>query len=239
MILAINEPIVNKGIEMIILNNPVIKRRQLLKTSALGALTVGTSSLVSSGVLAQESALGEKVEGLYEKLSLEEQVLGSADAPITMIEYASMTCGHCANFHINILPAIKEKFIETGKVKLLFREFPFDPLATAAFMLARCAPGGKYFEMVDVLFTQQQIWASSDDPAAALLKLARLAGFTKESFETCLRDEELLKNINVVKERAVQKFEVAATPTFFINEQRYKGDYTVDGFSKTFAALGA
>ena len=162
--------------------------------------------------------------------ALPDKQLGSDDAPVTIVEYASATCGHCANFHARTLPAIKEKYIDTGKARLIFREFPFDPLAMGAFMLARCADDN-YFPMVDVLFEQQGTWARAEKPSAELLKIARLAGFTQERFEACLTDDALLKDVTAVKERGEKDFGVNATPTFFINGQKYSGDMSVEVFS--------
>ena len=105
-----------------------------------------------------------------------------------------MTCGHCANFHRNTLPEIKKNYIDTGKARLVMREFPFDPRAEAGFMLARCADD-KYFAMVDVLFQQQRSWATVDNAREALLQIARLAGFSQESFEACLTDQQLLDDV--------------------------------------------
>lgn len=153
-------------------------------------------------------------------------VLGKEDAPVTIIEYASMTCSHCAAFHINTLPAIKEKYIDTGRARLIFREFGFDPRAEAGFMLARCSDD-KYLAMVDVLFKQQDRWARAQDAQSELLGIARLAGFTQESFEQCLTDSKLLADVKAVKERGEREFGVDSTPTFFINGYKYTGNKTV------------
>lgn len=163
---------------------------------------------------------------LMEEGALPEKVLGEADAPVTIIEYASMTCGHCANFHNNTLPEIKANYIDTGKARLIVREFPFDPRAEAGFMLARCADD-RYFPMVDVLFKQQQSWAGVENARAALLQIARLAGFSQESFEACLTDQKLLDDVRSVRARGASEFGVDATPTFFINGNKYSGALTV------------
>lgn len=163
---------------------------------------------------------------LLEEGSLPEKVLGDADAPVTIVEYASMTCGHCANFHRNTLPAIKENYIDTGKARLVLREFPFDPRAEAGFMLARCADD-KYFAMIDVLFQQHQSWVSVENARDALLQIARLAGFSQESFEACLTDQKLLDDVRAVRNRGAKDFGVDSTPTFFINGNTYKGALTV------------
>ena len=111
--------------------------------------------------------------------TLPDQMLGKADAPVTIVEYASMTCPHCAHFHATTLPELKKKYIDTGKARLIFREFPFDPRAEAGFMLARCSKD-KYFPMIDVLFKQQANWASVENAKDALLQISKLAGFSQE-----------------------------------------------------------
>ena len=168
--------------------------------------------------------------------SLPDKVLGNEDAPITIVEYASMTCGHCANFHKNTLPAIKANYIDTGKARLVLREFPFDPRAEAGFMLARCADD-KYFAMIDVLFQQQQNWAGVENAREALLQLSRLAGFSQESFEACLTDQKLLEDVREVRNRGANEFGVDATPTFFINGNKYSGALTVGEMSAILDAM--
>lgn len=176
----------------------------------------------ASGTVDMEKVLAEG--------SLPDKVLGNADAPITIVEYASMTCGHCANFHRNTLPDIKKNYIETGKARLILREFPFDPRAEAGFMLARCADD-KYFAMIDVLFQQQQNWAGVENAREALLQIARLGGFSQESFEACLTDQKLLDDVRKVRDRGAKEFNVDSTPTFFINGNVYKGAMRVEEMS--------
>lgn len=163
---------------------------------------------------------------LLEPGALPDQVLGNADAPVTIVEYASMTCPHCATFHERTLPELKSKYIDTGKVRLILREFPFDPRAEAGFMLARCSKDN-YFPMVDVLFKQQQNWAAVQNAKDALLQIAKLAGFSQESFEACLTDQKLLEDVRAVRERGAKDFGVDSTPTFFIDGNRYPGALSI------------
>ncbi len=158
--------------------------------------------------------------------ALPEKQLGKDDAKVTIIEYASMTCPHCAHFHETTLPELKTKYIDTGKVRLIFREFPFDPRAEAGFLLARCA-GDYYFPMVDVLFKQQQNWAAAENVKDAMFQLSKLAGFTQESFNSCLTDQKLLDQVRSVQKRGQDEFKVDSTPTFFINGQTYKGSLSI------------
>jgi protein-disulfide isomerase len=188
------------------------------------------TSETTAAVNVPEPAGTVDMDKLLEEGALPEKVMGEADAPVTIVEYASMTCGHCANFHNNTLPAIKEKYIDTGKARLVFREFPFDPRAEAGFMLARCADD-KYFAMVDVLFEQQQNWVPVQDAQSALLQISKLAGFSQESFEACLTDQQLLEDVRAVRARGASDFGVDATPTFFINGEKYSGALSVDEMS--------
>jgi protein-disulfide isomerase len=175
---------------------------------------------------APESAGSVDMAKLLEPGALPDKVLGNADAPVTIVEYASMTCPHCAHFHATTLPELKTKYIDTGKVRLIFREFPFDPRAEAGFMLARCS-NDNYFPMVDVLFRQQQNWASVENAKDALLQISKLAGFSQESFEACLTDQKLLEDVRAVQKRGADEFKVDSTPTFFINGNTYKGALTI------------
>jgi protein-disulfide isomerase len=157
--------------------------------------------------------------------------IGKEDAKITIVEYASMTCPHCRHFHETTLPELTKNYLDTGKARLILREFPFDPRATAAFMLARCSAQDKYYPMVSVLFQQQEVWATAEDAQAALLQIARLAGFSEESFKACLTNQKLLNDVNAVRERATKEFGVESTPTFFINGKKYVGAMSFEEIS--------
>lgn len=163
--------------------------------------------------------------------SLGEMFIGPEDAPVTIIEYASMTCPHCAAFHADTFPVLKERHIDTGNARLLFREFPFDDAALVAFMLARCAGPDRYFAMIDVLFEQQRVWTSPDNNVLnELFKIARLAGFTESTFRECIANEEVAAGVREVKDRGALEFGVRSTPTFFINGERLDGNYGIDAF---------
>jgi protein-disulfide isomerase len=217
---------------------PSFDRRNLL--AALIGLPVAGAfwSAGDSAYGAEEKPAAEapKPEGsvdvkkLMQPEALPDMSMGKSDAPVTVVEYASMTCPHCAEFDIATFPAFKKKYIDTGKVYYILREFPFDPRAEAGFMLARCSKD-KYFAMVDLLFHQQDNWAVADDAKAALLRLSKLAGFTQESFTACLTDQKLLDQIRAVKNRAEKDFGVDATPTFFINGKKYPGAMSIDEMS--------
>ena len=166
---------------------------------------------------------------------LPEMMLGSADAPNTIVEYASMTCPHCALFQTTILPELKTKYIDTGKARYILREFPLDNLAVAAFMLARCAEDDRHFPMIDALFATQTTWAvPGADGKDKLLLIARQAGLSKEQFDKCLADKDLFNKIVEVRSRANETFQVDSTPTFFVNGKRLKGDHELKDFAVAF-----
>ncbi len=139
---------------------------------------------------------------------------------------------HCAAFHRNTWPTLKERYIDTGKVRFTLREFPLDPLATAAFMLARCEGDSKYYPITDLLFDQQPAWAFTQKPVDALEQMLRQAGYNKQTFEACLKDQKVYSAVNAVKQRGLDVFKVDSTPTFFINGERYTGEMTVEGMEK-------
>jgi len=218
----------------------MITRRQLAM-GTLGALALGAlgalgafDGLTSHGGRAQAQTFS--VLELEAKGPLDDIVMGSPTAPVTIIEYASMTCPHCAHFATETFPKLKEKYIDTGKVKYIMREYPLDRLAAAAFMLARCAGPDKYYPMIETLFAEQRKWAVKE-PLQVLLTIARQAGFTEESFQACLRDKDLLDKIQQVRDRGQQKFKVEATPTFYINGERFSGALTMEELDKAITPL--
>ena len=165
-----------------------------------------------------------QVAALMEAGPLEDVVLGDPNADVVIVEYASMTCPHCANFYTEVFPKVKEKYIDTGKVRFVFREFPLDGLAVAASMLARCAGDDRFYPMLDGLFETQKTWAVPGADGKEKLKLiAKQAGFSEESFEQCLADKELFDKIVAVRKKAHEEYGVDATPAFFVNGKRLDG----------------
>ena len=153
--------------------------------------------------------------------------LGAKDAPVTIIEYASMTCSHCANFHMGPFKELKAKYIDTGKARIIFREFPFDPVALQASMLARCVGEKRYFGMLNVLFKSQAKWANSSEPQQALAKIARLGGFTEARFKACMTNQDLADMILKSRLNGSKKFGVDSTPSFIVNGVKTSGNMTV------------
>jgi protein-disulfide isomerase len=161
-----------------------------------------------------------------------EQILGDPDAPVTIIEYASLTCPHCAQFHNEVLPELKERYIDAGKVRLIYRDFPLDQVALAAATLAHCAGPDRYFSMLDVLFETQSNWARADDPITALKRLGKLGGLTEEEMQACLSDQELTDGILQTRLAGQNQYDIGSTPTFVIDGKAYSGSRDVEGFSE-------
>lgn len=210
-----------------------ISRREFCQGSASLALTLG---VVAAGLspLTSFEAFAQKVSdaALMESGGLEDIVMGDAKAPVTIIEYASMTCVHCAVFHNTTYPELKKRYIDTGKVKYIMREFPLDPLAAAGFMIARCAGKEKYYPMIEVLFQKQKEWGVQQ-PIPPLTAIAKQAGFTQESFEACLQNQKMLDSIEATRNHAAQKLGVNSTPTFFVNGKKMRpGSVSIDDLAK-------
>jgi protein-disulfide isomerase len=168
---------------------------------------------------------------------LQDMVLGKADAPITIVEYASLTCPHCASFHAEVLPALKTEYIDTGKAKLIFRDFPLDQLAFAGAVLARCGGPEKYYTFLNVLFAQQRQWAGSSDPKAALVQIGRLGGVSADQFEKCLQDKAMGDYILNSRLEGNQKHGVNSTPTLIINGKAESGVPSIADLRKKLDAL--
>ena len=209
----------------------MITRRQTLQL--LGTAAAAAFIATSLPALAQNVS----VQDLSVQGPLGDVALGPETAKVNIVEYASLTCSHCATFHKETWPELKKRYIDTGKVRFTLREFPLDPLATAGFMLARCDGNAKYYPVSDLLFDQQRNWAFTDKPLDALRAMMRQAGFSQEKFDACLRDQKLYDAVNAVKNRGVEQFNVDSTPTFFINGQRHAGNMSIDELEKVIKPL--
>jgi len=213
-----------------------INRREFCHGAATAALA---SAVLATGMLppfSRKAWADDKVSvaELMKPEALPDLALGSDTAPVTIVEYASMTCPHCAHFANDTFPELKKKYIDTGKVRYILREFPLDSLAAAAFMLARCAgktDKNKYYAMVDTLFRKQMTWAV-EHPIPPLEAIAKQAGLTDASFKACLTNQKLLDDIEKVRQRAIDKFKVHSTPTFFINGTVYEGAFEAADMAK-------
>src|SRR5512142_1624367 len=209
----------------------IITRRAL--TAAL-SLT-GLSLLAGLSPLRLISAaMAQSASDVAKPVSLPDMALGPANAPVTITEFASMTCPHCAAFNEQVFPKIKKEYIDTGKVKYIFREFPLDIKAAAGSMLSRCiakddAP--KYFAVTDMLFRQQNDWVVKNT-TETLTRIGKQAGLTQQQVETCLKDQSLLDKIAADQKYASDVLKVDSTPTFFINGEKIKGETSIEEFEK-------
>ena len=194
----------------------------LLRLSGSIVAVIGLWTLVWLPLALSEGAAAEP----------QEQILGDPDAPVTIIEYASLTCPHCAQFHNEVLPELKERYIAPGKVRLIYRDFPLDQVALAAAALAHCAGPGRYFSMLDVMFETQSNWARENDPIAALKRLGKLGGLTEERMQACLDDEQLTDGILQTRLKGQNQYEIGSTPTFVIDGKAYSGSRDVEDFSE-------
>jgi protein-disulfide isomerase len=203
-------------------------------------------SLTGLGLLAGFSKLGLIVDAMAQgaadvakPVSLPDMALGPANAAVTITEFASMTCPHCAAFTEKVFPKIKSEYIDSGKIRFVFREFPLDIKAAAGSMLARCIAkddAGKYFAVIDMLFKQQNDWVVKNT-TETLIRIGLQAGLSKQAVEECLKDQTLLDKIAADQKFAAEVLKVTSTPTFFINGEMVKGEQTFEEFDKRIKSL--
>ena len=203
-----------------------LDRRSFVLAGAIGALAWAVP------------AWGQDVnmDELLRPGQLGERSLGPADAKVTVVEYASLSCPHCAHFDTTVFDQFKQKYVDSGKVRYIFREFPLNAPAYAAASVARCAPADKFFDVVHAYFRKQATWLSSNNLKASTLDIAKEFGFTEQSFDACLTNQALFKAIDEVKARGAS-FGVSATPTFFINGKKYQGSLTLEDLDKAIEPL--
>jgi protein-disulfide isomerase len=173
------------------------------------------------------------------QISKDDRVLGSPDAPITIVEYASLTCPHCAHFANEVLPEIKKQWIDTGKAKLVLRDFPLDEPALRAAMIAHCAPPERFYAFVETFFASQDKWAAGRDYRDGLARLAKLGGMGKDEFDACLKSTTLENRIVEQRLIASKELDVNSTPTFFVNGSKFTGAPTAEEFGKLLSSLAA
>ena len=202
----------------------------------LGSVALAAMLAAGTSVHAQASLNMTEVLGAADP-ALPDLVYGVADAKVTIIEYASTTCSHCARFHNDVLPELKAKYIDTGKVRFIFRNFVLNPLDMAASMLSYCGPVERRGAFLDYLFKQQEKWAFTSTPLDSLMQAARQAGFTQESFSACLQRQDLYGALNSTKDKAADGFKVNSTPTLIINGQVHRGALTMPELDKILQPL--
>ena len=184
-------------------------------------------------------AMAQGASDVAKPVSLPDMALGPANASVTITEYASMTCPHCAAFNEAVFPKIKSAYIDSGKVRYVFREFPLDIKAAAGSMLARCIAkedAGKYFAVIDMLFKQQNDWVSKNT-TETLTRIGKQAGLSQQAVEACLKDQALLDKIAADQKFASDVLKVNSTPTFFVNGEMIKGETSFEEFDKKIKPL--
>jgi protein-disulfide isomerase len=199
----------------------------VFKVDVVGALQ--NKSVEAPSNVAQATAPVQAAEG--------ERFIGKVDAPIVIIEYASLTCPHCAAFHTEILPQVKVQYIDTGKARLVFRDFPLDQVAVRGSMLARCAPPDRYFAFLDAMFRNQSAWAFAKDPMAGLLRIAKLGGLSQEQFDQCMADKTLEEAVLEERLTGARDFNVNATPTLIVNGKKTENPRSFEEFDRVLKPL--
>lgn len=214
---------------------PALSRRGALRLGFGAIVIIGGgivySALTGDGPITPASA-EEKVHDL--KVDPEkDNILGETDAPVTIVEYSSLTCPHCANFHNLTVPDLTEKYVKTGKVRYIIREFPLDRLAFAAAALTLCADKEKFFPFTNALYKNQAKWVVRDGSAAQkLFDMAKQVGFTQETFNKCLENKEVIDRIQESRRRGSEEFGVNATPTIFVNGKKVETGNSLSDLEK-------
>ncbi|MEJ2228540.1 MAG: DsbA family protein [Alphaproteobacteria bacterium] len=211
-----------------------LKARWLIGATLAVSVAVGPAIFAAGFATAAPAARNADIPvvELMKPGELPDKFLGNADAPITIVEYSSMTCPHCATFHDEVFPELKKKYIDTGKARYVLRDFPLDNIAAAAFMLARCVDDSRHYDMIKILYAHQNDWAFNKSPIEDLKRFSKQAGFTDEMFNKCLSDTKLLKSMENDREHANKEFAIHSTPTFFVNGKRLKGGHTLKEFEE-------
>jgi protein-disulfide isomerase len=205
--------------------------------SLVGFLTFIAVSPEPAHAAGGRSLLAAANAGLL--VTTDDRILGNSDAPITIVEYASLTCPHCAHFANDVLPELKKKWIDTGKARLVLRDYPLDEPALRAAMIARCAPADRFYAYVDTLFAAQEKWVMAKDYREALARLVKIGGMSQDEFDNCLKNTALENKIVEGRLTASKELDVNSTPTFFINGTKFTGAPTVEEFDKALSNVAA
>lgn len=209
-----------------------MNRRNMLLSGAAAGLTIAAAPWVLRGGIPVAFAQGAGSKIL--EVTEDDRVLGEADAPVTIIEYASTTCNHCATFHEEVLPTVKQDWIDEGRAKLVLRHFVLNQLDLRASMVAQCLEGRRYFGFMDILFRSQREWAVNDGEQAlsTLQRLAGTVGIDEERFQSCITDEATANRLLEKMKAAREAYDVSSTPTFLINGEKVSGALPVEDFIK-------
>ena len=214
-------------------------RRVALSLIALLAGAFALALKPAESIAQKKSAVTEvPVEELMKPGAFPDIAMGPADAKVTVVEYASLTCPHCAAFETKVFPEFKTKYIDSGKIRYIFRGFALNPLDQAAQILVQCLDLDKRQSMIEAFYEKQADWAfSNGNPVPKLFDIAKQAGFTQESFDKCLKDQALLDKLTAEQKRASETFGINSTPTYFINGKRLQEVATLAAFDKMIEPL--
>ncbi len=169
--------------------------------------------------------------------ALEEKKIGNETASIKMVEFASLTCGHCAKFHNEVFPIIKKQYIDTGKINFTYRDFPLDKFALKASVIARCSGNDRFFSFLKVLYNKQKDWTRTDDPFRSLLKIAKLGGLKNDEIKVCVGNKSIEDGILKQRLSSSKRFDIRATPTIYFNDEKYEGDLTFEALKLKIESL--
>jgi protein-disulfide isomerase len=198
-----------------------VKINRVLAGTIIAALGVwGSTSPATAQEAPKPAAAAPSTSGPQYR----EFVIGDAKAPVTIIEYASLTCSHCANFHKTAYQEIKKNYVDTGKVRFVFRDYPLDGLGTAGAVLARCAPGDRGMKLIDMMFKNQDTWVRAEKPIEPLKGYAQLAGMSSADVDACLKNEAIIKAVREVQNTGTTLYKIESTPTFFVDDEKVDGD---------------
>jgi protein-disulfide isomerase len=201
----------------------------MLLSRTLSTAVLAASCLFAGAALAQPPAAPQTATA--------PRVLGSPDAPVEVIEYASLTCHHCASFHNDVLPQVKKELIDTGKVRLVYRDFPLNRVALEGAILARCLPHERYFPVLSILFSKQDDWSHAKDPVEPLARIGTLAGLSRPAYDACRANMALQDSIVQSRFEGENKHGVESTPSFVIGGKTYKGVLAFDAFKEAVEPL--
>ncbi len=191
------------------------------KLIGLGAII--TSLLAAPAVYAAGDATQEYALPLYKPGKIADHIIGNPDAKVTIVEYASLTCPHCATFHVDTFKEFKKNYIDTNKVKFIYRNFHLDNLALAGALIAECAPKDQYFPILDLIFSNQRKWIAAPKQFAEMVNILKLVGYTQGKVDECFTKKDLISGLLDDRKRAAEEFNVNSTPTIFINGEKQSG----------------
>ncbi|HVZ69460.1 MAG TPA: DsbA family protein [Rhizomicrobium sp.] len=216
------------------------RRPLLIGILAAAVIALGVIGYLYYGAPSADSALPESGERANVTLSSDDRTLGNPKAPILMVEYAALTCPHCAHFNETVFPKLKAKYIDTGKVYYVFRVFPLSSVDLAAESLARCMPAESYFNFVDLLFKNQVSWDPEYQPLNVhdgILQVARIAGMGGDQADKCMQDKAQLERASKVGADGQKRYNITGTPTFVVNGKVHGGQYDWESLQKELDAM--